>query len=92
MMNKNEAESVIKETIEYANNEIEKSKKKMKKEERIIRAALSFSLIAIGLTACILTRIFTSDEAFAVMTIMSIVSLICIVATWTATTLSLKNK
>ena len=28
-MNKNEAESVIKETIEYANREIEKSKKKM---------------------------------------------------------------
>lgn len=42
MMNRNDAESVIKETIEYANNEINKTKKKSR---RIVIVALIYTII-----------------------------------------------
>lgn len=91
-MDKTEAESVIKETIEYANGEIEKNKKKTTKEERIICAVLSAALFLVGAAAAVLMRVFTSDEAHAATALMSMVSLIGIVAAWTTTTICLKKK
>lgn len=91
-MNKNEAESVIKETIEYANNEIEKSNKKIKKEEKLISTVLSITLILVALAAFINTKLFTSDEAMAATALMSAASLIGIVAAWITTTICLRNK
>lgn len=91
-MNKNEAESVIKETIEYANNEIEKSNKKRKKEEKLISNVLSIALILVALAAFISTKLFTSDEAMAATALMSVASLIGIVATWVTTTICLRKK
>lgn len=47
-MNKNEAESVIKETIEYANREIEKSKKKSRRNV-IVTILSMLVIITVGL-------------------------------------------
>ena len=47
-MNKNEAESVIKETIEYANREIEKNKKKSRRNV-IIAICTMLAVFAVGL-------------------------------------------
>ncbi|MDO4398553.1 MAG: hypothetical protein Q4C21_09145 [Oscillospiraceae bacterium] len=53
MMNRNDAESIIKNTIEYANNEIEKNKKRSR---RIVVAALvSVILITVLLGSCLIS-------------------------------------
>ena len=64
-MNRNDAESVIKETIEYANNEIKKSKKR---SLSIVIAVLVFAiLVASFLGACLISyATFDTGNPFAV--------------------------
>lgn len=55
MMNKDKAEAVIKDTIEYANNEIRKNKKKSR---RIIAATLASAILIIALlTSCLISYV-----------------------------------
>ena len=65
---------------------------KVSKEEKIISTMLSVALLVIAATACILVKVFASPEVIAAVGILNVVSLICIVSVWIATTLSLKNK
>ena len=70
---------------------IEKSNK-VSKEEKIISYSLSIALFIIGLTAILLINHFDNAEVKASVGILNIISLVCIVGCWIATTLSLKNK
>lgn len=64
-MNRNDAESVIKDTIEYANNEIKKNKKR---SLRIVIAILTFSILVTSLLGgCFISYItFNTGNPFAV--------------------------
>ena len=64
-MNRNDAESVIKETIEYANNEIKKSKKR---SLSIVIAVLVFAILVTSfLGACLISyATFNTGNPFAV--------------------------
>lgn len=70
---------------------IEKNKK-VSKEERIISIILAIAIFVVSITGCILGNIFTSDEASAVIVVMYFVAVICIVAAWITTTISLRNR
>ena len=72
--------------------EIISKNKKVSKEERIISTILTLALIVTAITGCVLGKIFTSDEALAAIVLSNLVSLICIVSTWIATTISLRNR
>ena len=65
-MNRNDAESVIKDTIEYANNEIKKSKKRSRRI--IITTLVSAVLIIILLGSCFISyAIFNTGNPFSVV-------------------------
>ena len=67
-------------------------KTKVSKQERIISLLLTLSIIAITIAGCILGAYFKAAEAQAVIGIMTIVSWVCIVAVWIATTICLRKK
>lgn len=72
--------------------EIISKNKKVSKEERIISAILTIAIFVISITGWILGKMFTSDEALAAIGISNLVALVCIVAAWIATTISLRNR
>lgn len=65
---------------------------KASKEERIISAVLTAAFIIVGITGFVLSKNFTSDEAFVAIEISSLVALLCIASAWIATTISLRNR
>ncbi len=65
---------------------------KASKEERIISAVLTVSIMIVCVTGCILGKIFTSDESFAAIGIFNLVSMLCLVSAWITTTISLRNR
>ena len=69
-MDRNDAESVIKDTIEYANNEIKKSKKRSRRI--IITTLVSAVLIIILLGSCFTSyATFNTGNPFSVVKIVS---------------------
>lgn len=66
MMNRNDAESVIKDTIEYANNEIKKNKKRSR---RIVVATLVSTILIVAiLGSCFISYVkFNTGNPFSVV-------------------------
>lgn len=63
-MNKDNVEAVIKDTIEYANNEINKSKKRSR---RFVIATLVFAFLVIALGSCFISYVkFDTGNPFSV--------------------------
>lgn len=66
--------------------------KKASKEERIICAVLTISIVVVSVAGCILGKIFTSAEAMTAIGFFYLVAMVCIVSAWVATTISLRKR
>ena len=68
------------------------SKNKATKEERIISVAITIAIIIVALAGGIAGKYFNHPEAQATIIIMALISEICFVAIWVATTIALRKK
>lgn len=66
--------------------------KKASKEERIICAVLTISIVVVSVAGCILGKIFISAEAMTAIGFFYLVAMVCIVSAWVATTISLRKR